>query len=981
MPESLPTGPQLPASEAPTMPPHSADKSQTLGDSSQFEFDKIAPDLPGYEILGELGRGGMGVVYKARHVKLNRIVALKMILAGNYASQADLVRFLAEAEAVAALQHPNIVQIFEIGQHDGLPFFTLEYVDGGTLTDKVRDHPLPAGEAAALVEQVARGIQFAHAKGLVHRDLKPDNVLLTSDGTPKVTDFGLVKRVEKGSDLTQSGAIVGTPSYMAPEQADRKGKTVGPAADVYALGAILYRLIAGRPPFHASTPLDTVLQVVSDDPVPPSHLQSMTPKDLETICLKCLRKEPEKRYACVRALADDLNRFLRGEPIQARPVGTIERGWKWVKRNPVVTALLAAVIVTLITGTLVSYLKYRDANNQRRRAEEALNAEADQRRIAETAQKQAMDALRATSDDAVTELIGSKPVLGPKEKKFIETILKRWQAFAAEKGDGELARHIRAEGTYRVAVLRARLGQLEEAAAGYRESLSLYARLSSDFPAAIEYRQGMRDNYNNLGLLQGRLGKNSEAEDSIRQSLKIAEGLAAEFPSNAGYRHQVAQGWINLGYRLHLVQKLREAEAPYREAKNILSDLVVESPAEAKYRGDLAKVQFNLGALYLGMGRPIEAEASLRQALPELTKLVDEHPGTSEYRQDLAATHAHLADLLESLGRLQEAETASRKSVVITKDLAADFPAMPEYQNEWVKSTINLVQLLNTLGKSSETEALYGNLLETMQKLADEHPAVPDYRYQLALAGVKRAILLADLGKVSEGELAFRRVLSVLEKLDAEFPDDPKYGRFLGGCRCDLANLLRRSKRSDQSLDGFGQAIAALEEVLRRFPDDAQARQFLLNAHSGRALALEDLKRYEEAIVDWTKALDLSGKGDRPSLRISRARAWAKAGMLERATTEADDAAKGATPHIVYGAACVFALAHGQSGDDRSAARAVELLRQAVALGLKGAAYIKQNPDFKSLRDHDDFKRFVADFEKKSTPMPQRPSTPRSDKR
>jgi WD40 repeat protein/tRNA A-37 threonylcarbamoyl transferase component Bud32 len=316
--------------------------------------------VPGYEILGELGRGGMGVVYQARHQKLNRLVALKMILAGSHAAAADLTRFQTEAEAIARLQHPNIVQVYEVGEHEGKPFFALEFCGGGSLEKKLGGTPLPPKEAATLVETLARAMQAAHEKGVIHRDLKPANVLLAEDGTPKITDFGLAKKLDEAGQ-TQSGAILGTPSYMAPEQTGGKSTAIGPAADVYALGAILYECLTGRPPFKAATALDTILQVVSDEPVPPSQLQTRTPRDLETICLKCLHKEAHKRFATARELADDLRRFLDGVPIRARPVGRLERAAKWVKRNPLVTALMALVVLSVLGGASGIIVKYLDA--------------------------------------------------------------------------------------------------------------------------------------------------------------------------------------------------------------------------------------------------------------------------------------------------------------------------------------------------------------------------------------------------------------------------------------------------------------------------------------------------------------------------------------------------------------------------------------------------------------------------------------------
>jgi WD40 repeat protein len=295
----------------------------------------------------------MGVVYKARQIRADRLVALKMILAGVHASEAERARFRTEAQAVARLQHPHIVQIYEVGEQDGLPFFSLEYLGGGSLANRLDGTPWPALKATKLVETLARAMQAAHEKGIIHRDLKPASVLLTPDGQLKITDFGLAKRLDSAGP-TQSGAIMGTPSYMAPEQAGGKGKQVGPAADVYALGAILYELLTGRPPFRAETPLDTVLQVISDEPVAPSRLNAKAPRDLETICLKCLQKEMGQRYVSARELADDLCRFEKGEPIWARPSNIWERGLKWAKRRPAISALIAVcgLAVALILAEL-----------------------------------------------------------------------------------------------------------------------------------------------------------------------------------------------------------------------------------------------------------------------------------------------------------------------------------------------------------------------------------------------------------------------------------------------------------------------------------------------------------------------------------------------------------------------------------------------------------------------------------------------------
>jgi serine/threonine-protein kinase len=322
------------------------------------------PELPGYAVESVLGQGGMGVVYRARHLRLNRTVALKMLLAGPFALPQERERFRREAEAVARLRHANIVQVYDSGELDGRPFFTMEYIEGGTLSQKLTGTPLAAREAATLMATLADAVGAAHASGIIHRDLKPGNVLLTADGVPKIADFGLARQVGEAG-LTYSGVAMGTPSYMAPCQAAGKSSEIGAATDVYALGAILYECLTGRPPFRGESAAATIVQVLHDDPVPPAQLNHWVPRDLETICLKCLEKDPRRRYASAAALADDLRRFGRGETIVARPAGWLEQAAKWARRRPTAAALLAAGLLGL-AGVSAAAVWYVGDRAQRR---------------------------------------------------------------------------------------------------------------------------------------------------------------------------------------------------------------------------------------------------------------------------------------------------------------------------------------------------------------------------------------------------------------------------------------------------------------------------------------------------------------------------------------------------------------------------------------------------------------------------------------
>jgi tRNA A-37 threonylcarbamoyl transferase component Bud32 len=323
-----------------------------------------------YELLEPIARGGMGVVYKARQRRLNRIVALKMILAGELASAEQIRRFYVEAEAAAKLDHPGIVPVFEVGQVGNQHFYSMAFVEGASVATPLKSGRYPPKLAAQIVAQVADAIHYAHQQGVIHRDLKPQNVLIDGQGRPRVTDFGLARNVAFDSTLTASGQVMGTPSYMPPEQALGRVDSIGPAADIYSLGATLYHLITGEVPFRAATPMDTLLLVLESDPIPPRQLHSEIPRDLETICLKCLQKSPAQRFESARALAEDLRRFLANEPILARPVTRLERLAKWARRRPAIAGLLTACTLALIGYGFVAMYLYK-SNPDRLRAEAA----------------------------------------------------------------------------------------------------------------------------------------------------------------------------------------------------------------------------------------------------------------------------------------------------------------------------------------------------------------------------------------------------------------------------------------------------------------------------------------------------------------------------------------------------------------------------------------------------------------------------------
>jgi len=375
-----------------------------------------------YELLEEIARGGMGGVFKARQATLNRVVALKPISSGLLASRESVKRFKAEAEAAAGLDHPNIVPIHEIGEHDGQHYFSMTFIDGPTLGKALGRKPLPARRAAQMLITVARAVHFAHQRGVLHRDLKPGNILLDAQGEPHLTDFGLAKFLQKDSTLTQTNAVLGTPAYMSPEQARGDTKAVTTAADVYALGAILYETLTGTPPFAGGTSLETIRQVLEQEPRQPSAFNPEVDRDLETICLKCLEKEAGKRYASAEELAAELSRCLRGEPIEARPVSAPEKLWRWCCRKPGIASLSAATMFLLLAVAIGSPIAVYRINDERQRAEKG-ETEARQKAYASD-MNLAQDALAQNNLGRALELLNRHR---PVEKSEIRNLKSETQ--------------------------------------------------------------------------------------------------------------------------------------------------------------------------------------------------------------------------------------------------------------------------------------------------------------------------------------------------------------------------------------------------------------------------------------------------------------------------------------------------------------------------------------------------------------------------
>jgi len=724
-----------------------------------------SPPASGYEILGELGRGGMGVVYKARQVALNRVVALKMVLSGAHASQHQLERFRTEAEAIARFQHPHIVQIYEVGERDGLPFFSLEHLPGGSLSDQIKREPQPADGAARIAAQLARGIQYAHDHGIAHRDLKPANILFDGDGVPKITDFGLAKKLEAGAaSHTQSGTIVGSPSYMAPEQARGDVHDVGPSADVYSLGAILYEMLTGRPPFLGSSLVETLEQVRSKEPVPPRELVPKVPRDVETIALKCLQKEPAKRYGSAGELADDLDRFRAGKPILARPVSSMERAVRWCKRNPRIAGLTAAVVISLIVGTIVSTVlaigMARERNQkeaERIRAEEArVVAEAatvQAKKNAEEVLKQGKLALGSfgTLIDEVQKKIGDSPGTLPLKLKLLETAIEGLDKVAKNDEDSRLLGQSTAAAYMKIGQLYQQMGQSEKAFAQFEKCHEIVKSMADKDPGSSVAQFNLAASLTMLGEMSLELGRDIQTSlDYYEQALALRKAIADLPPHEKldpiKIRQDLSESHTRIGVTYLRLGEPDRATGYFRDALEIREQLVEREPTNLELLLDVARSRTALGEVRFRARDWSTARNHFAKALEICDRVQQTEPDNPRNKQELANILGNFGVFLLRTADLPEAQEQLTRCQKLMDELVAldgknarylRYLALADYrlgtlarmQNDmaaaerWNKLSLDLRKKLADADQKSERRLIE---LLLAQSRTGEHKAVAD---------------------------------------------------------------------------------------------------------------------------------------------------------------------------------------------------------------------------------------------------------------
>jgi eukaryotic-like serine/threonine-protein kinase len=571
--------------------------------------NRSLPIIPGYEIERVLGSGGMAVVYLARDLVLKRWVALKILHPGAQDDLAHRERFEREAAAAAKCQHPNLVQIFEVGEQDGAYFLALEYVDGGTLAKAMAGAPQRPQAAATLVEKLARAIDHMHSRGVVHRDLKPANVMLTPKGEPKVTDFGLA-RLEDRSMRTEVGTLLGTLAYMAPEQASAGAVEVGPPADIHALGAILYEALTGRPPYRSSTPEKTLQRLLFDDVARPSSLQPETPRDLEAICLKCLCKAPNHRYATAAELSEDLRRFLDGRPTLARPVTTLERAWRWCRRNPTLAAVSAAFATAAIIAVSV-FLGLTHRHNLELRAEvKRTAAKAAAARRNYEAARSTIQSMLARLRDA--RFAGTPRIMEASGDQMEDALAFYNRAREADDAHDPAIRYDTAQAFGLLSTVLAGRGNIRRAEDQVRQALALISGLRSEWPGNTEYLELHTLCTHRLGIYLGALGHDDEGLAASLESVRLGEQLAHASPENVSHQDLVATCEDAYASRLCALNRPSEARDHYRRAIEIRESLDPSKNLDLRQRH--AETLMNDGRTLWQMGQSPQAQARFRQA-------------------------------------------------------------------------------------------------------------------------------------------------------------------------------------------------------------------------------------------------------------------------------------------------------------------------------------------------------------------------------
>jgi serine/threonine-protein kinase len=895
-----------------------------------------------YELLRVLGRGGMGIVYKARQLSLNRPVALKMLQAGTLASEDDLRRFQNEAEAVAMLDHPHIVPILEVGQYEEQRYFSMKLIGGPSLDRKLGAYMTDPKAAARLVRTIAEAVHHAHQRGILHRDLKPGNVLLDERGEPHVTDFGLAKRVQADSELTQSGAILGTPAYMAPEQASGQRGMVTTSTDVYGLGAILYALLTGKAPFGGDSPVETLEQVRERTPAPPSKLNPRVPRDLEIIAMKCLEKDPTRRYASAQALADDLRRYVGGESILARPVWLPIRTWMWCRRKPVLACLAAALALAMLISVFGSIGLVVIERARRREAEARMEAELN----FVMAQKAVEDYLTSVSENTLLKEQDSLDSRGLR-RELLENALKYYRRFVDQRSQDPLVRRELANAYFSIGKINRELGSPQEALRVWASARAIWEALVAADPHDREAAARLADCYLAIGKVQYRIADNLQGSlETLNQAQALLETLTTRHPDVPSFQVALASCNVEIGivvtrleapdqglallakarsiqerligrspgedgYRMGLAELLSaqgfvfstKPDSPaalgsFQEAREICQRLLERVPAGPKpirYLDFLALSHYNIGILLLQQGAVDQALKSYEESLQYRSTLARTHPSVPKFQENLAVIARELAHVQHLAHQDRAAADSLQRSREILEGLVRSQPDRAGYHSHLGRTWNLMGYFRNKARENAQALTAFQHAVDEQRLAVDRSEEIIEYKDELCIYLDNLGEQYLDLGRASEGLPCYEEAIGIRRKLRAIQPKNRDYALNLAKALANFGNIQRHAGDSSAAIQSFTEARSVLEAISAAAPGDAAMLGQLGAILSQEACAMADLEPPERALPLLQKAVDIlsdipSSAGDEVQQREWLSEALWELGRFLRASKKSAEA-------------------------------------------------------------------------------------------
>ncbi len=817
--------------------------------------------------------------------------------------------------------------------------------------------------------QAADALAYAHAQGVLHRDIKPSNLLLDAHGTVWVTDFGLAK-ADDAANLTHTGDVVGTLRYLPPE---RFAGQSTPRGDVYALGLTLYEMLTLRPGFTAPDRGQLIHQVTQEEPARPRQIDRRISRDLETIVLKAIAKNPEGRYRTVRELAEDLRRYLEDRPIEARRTTSWEHFRLWCRRKPALAAVSGVALLSLLTGLVLVSWQWWRAEKQYTRAE-------NHRRKAFAA----VDRMLTRVGDVQLRHV---PQMEAKRRQLLEDALEFYQEILQEDTTDPAVRLEVGRAYARIGDIHYWLGRPDQAEGAYRQGRALIEQLTIEFPRNSENRFALATVHRAMGISDENRGQSASGEANHLKCISLLAELDREQPANQEYRRALSQSHLALGNLYSGTTQFAKAQAEFLSSVTIEEQLIRDHPGVPDHQQTLAKGLLALARVYLHNGRETEAEEAFLKAIAAWDEAVRDQPDNNEYLATFAIVHQNLGLLYRQLGRLEKAETAYAKSLTVWQQLTRLHPQIPVYKFDLGAAHQNMASLYRAMSRNKDAETAFENALAIQEPLARAHPDIPDYRLALGQTYNNLGMFHARVGQVAKAETAYEQALATHGELHRSHGENLKFAVNLAGSCVNFGDFLRSNGKLELAIERYSQAIETFEDALKREPRHDQSRAGLFGAHWGRATARVQAEHLDKANADWRRAVDLSEGQLNITMRIYRPLPLAYLGDHTRATREAETilAETKVEVGVLFDYACVYGLcsaavwkdteltsAEREHLSERYALRAMEMLVRTRNVGRykdpKRIEGLKKHGAFEPLRSRPDFQKFVTELEAEAPP-------------